>query len=528
MAVAVTRGANTKIYFAKMEPGDPYDVVPTGKQFVFCSTGTAEAFSVDEKPILTESKRQAKDGGKGVASVSGWTREGSWTLDFAPYSIAEDWVWQSVFRMGKKLVNITGAVYTAATGTISFVAASERPSIAEAQSVNFQSANVAWHGIPRIVVPTATANVYKLYPAPVADYTFIAGSPTPSLIQGGVQYLNASMIDPFEIVLGKWKEKAGVGGTSIEDAVINLAAGTISFLGVDDATRPWGIRNYRPYWINGAAITAGPPATNNNGYYYLTETVTAGVYSMFPPPQANETLPATAKLYGDVFVDLQTPFEMYVMVHDENLNVRKYLTGVQVVSVDLKKGLKTTEPMAFNYRWTYEITKENGDTFGEVLIGKEKEYEAFVTGFDPLDSTRRSDGMLIVNNGDSTASCTLTSFGVTVTRTIEEDNAIYKEAACGYSDTDIAASVAVEARRSDLLWETWMKDRTKVPILCTTRNMPGDSIFYGISLPQVSTNGADTPIKIGACTTTVTAVGECVEPSNIRCELHRVRGYVPA
>lgn len=527
MAV-VTRGANTEIYFAKMEPGDPYDSVPTGKQFVFCSTGTSNAFIHDPKAKEEASKKQAKDGGLKSPSVTGFTREGSWTVDFAPYSIFEDLIIQSAFRAGKKLVNITGAVYTAATGTISFASSSERPIAEEAQSVNFKSASVAWNDIPRIMVPTATTNVFKLYPAPVADYTFVAGSPTPMLVQGGVQYLNASMIDPFEVVSGKWREKASTEGTSIEGAVIDKTAGTIDFTAVDDSTSPWGIRNRRPYLISGAAITIGPPATNNNGIYYLTETVTAGVYTMFPPPQADETLAAGAKLHGDVFVDLQVPSEMYVLVWDKNLNKRKYMTGYQATSFDVKKSLKTTEPISFNYRWIDEFVKENGDSYGEVLIGKEKEYKDFVTGFDPLDATRRSDGIVLIDAGDSSDYCTLTNLGITVTREITADEAIYKSADCGLTDTGITGAVAIESRRSDLQWETRVEDRSFVSLFCSTRNMPGDNVFYGIWLPQVLTSDAQTPIVTGACVTTVAAAGQCEEPYNVRCEVIRYRGYIPA
>lgn len=512
MTVApTTLGSRLKIYFSPMALDDPTDSIPTGKIFYLYGAAPSNAISIKKKPEIKESTATAPDGGKGPSSIGSYTYDGTMTLEHRPDVLPGDLHFQSVLRMGDQETNAIGAVYTAATGILDFAASTGKPTANGNETVRFASDDVAWVDIPFIMVPTATEHQYQVYPAPIADKTFaLSGGITPMLVQGGVQYLNASMVGDRIPLASMYDPETGDGGTSIEGAVITVTGATIDFTGVADATRPWGVRNGLPYLVNGASKVATP---NNNGIYYLEETATEGIYTMSPPPEADETLPATAKLHGDAFIDQQRQKEFYVLVIDETLNLREYYTGIQVTSLDNQQPEGDEETCALSVSGKDYLYKEDGDTYSEVLSTPAKTYTTFVTSKDPRDTTRRSDDLLLVGGEDKAASCSLITSGFKVERTTEALRAQKREAVCGYSDTDFKVTVTAEARRSDLYWAKNRDDRGYIKALCTSVNYVGDDVFYGVYAPNCLVNVADMDYQSGSPTIKVEMEGNSLASS---------------
>lgn len=498
MAYTITAGENLKIYYRYRDIDEPVDSVPSGSKFYLYGSAPREAFTYSKKANFKESTIIEDDGGLGPSSLTDYDYTGSANLQSSPLLLSDSYI-QSMLAMGDKKTNIIGAVFTAATGRIDFSGSTVIPSIRSGETVRWYDSDIAWNNIPMILTSTATANVYDVHPAPATDRTFalFAGN-TPELIQGGVQFPNASMagvwVDGFEA----WQaETAGTGHTSIEGAVIAVAGGgTIDFTAVDDATRPWGIVSGLPYLIRGTANSGA-----NNGIYYLTETAAAGVYSMSPTPVADETVGATGKLHGDAFVTCNRQKEIDFLLHDENLDIREYCIGVQITSLDNSQPQGDVETAAINFSGRNKLVKKNGLSYGEVLIDPGLSYNAFTTGRDPNDSSRRSDGLLLIKSLDTVISCALITSSLKIERTIEKRRGQKTAAVCGYSLTGYKVTMPITLYRYDMSFYEDMDARTAVQVFCSTVNL--DGIWYAYDAQYATIDGVEMPYAAGNPTVSV-------------------------
>lgn len=511
----ITEGNNLEILVAFCRPNMSTKTVDTGTKFYSYGSAPKTAMKLTAEPVLKESDETAPDGGATEASVTGTNVTGDMTLAFRPYVLHNDLAWISAMRAGTVEDNISAAVYTNATGQIDFSSVVSKPSITDRGTVVFYTCDDAeWDDKHFVLVSTATADIYKVYPPPATDKTFApSGTPQliPTLSQGGWMYPNASMAD---------FETAGTGALSVTGAVLTASPPEIDFTGVAAGDIPHGIQSGMKYSLLGTA------SKTNDGAYTLTATATDGVYSMSPAP-ADETLGASGTLHGEWLRDRQTSQKMHFLVWDKNLNTREYYLWCDVVTFENAQPLKDVETLKLTLAGQYKTEKENGDTFGEVLVYPEKTFIKFPTGLDPLDEARRSDGLLVIEGVDKVSSCTLQTSSVKIDRTVEQREAQKIYGSCGSSDTDYKVGFTFVAFRENLDWEKMALSREKRSIFCTTRNMAGDDIWYGYYSPLFTVDKPDMSLQQGNPTITAECTAQYSTTILSRLGLGRFRDYDP-